>query len=69
MVTRYAHNAANLVGAGHEVKAGPVIAIVGSTGRAAGAHLHFEVRQGGIAVDPSVMVGVTVKGTKVSSIV
>ena len=69
MSTRYAHNAANCVVASDEVKAGQIIAIVGSTGRATGAHLHFELRQGGRPVDPSAMVGGALKGTKVSSIV
>ena len=38
--------------AGQRVEAGSVVA-VGDTGRATGAHLHFEVRVDGEAVDPS----------------
>jgi len=52
MFTAYAHNKKNLVVSGQEVKAGQHIANVGSTGRATGAHLHFEVRRGETAVDP-----------------
>jgi murein DD-endopeptidase MepM/ murein hydrolase activator NlpD len=69
VVTRYAHNAANLVAVGDEVKAGQVIAMVGRTGQATGAHLHFEIRLGGKPVDPSVLIGGVSKGTKVSSVV
>jgi murein DD-endopeptidase MepM/ murein hydrolase activator NlpD len=56
MLTRYAHNAANLVSVGQEVRAGQTIGLVGSTGRATGAHLHLEVRQYGNAVDPRLLI-------------
>ncbi len=52
MFTAYAHNKVNLVKLGEKVKAGQRIAYVGSTGRASGPHLHFEVRRGETAVDP-----------------
>jgi len=52
-VTRYGHNGANLVQAGDAVAAGQEIARVGSTGRATGAHLHFEIERYGETVDPA----------------
>ncbi len=53
MVTRYAHNQVNLVSVGDTIEAGQEIALVGSTGRSTGPHLHFEVLRQGTAIDPS----------------
>jgi murein DD-endopeptidase MepM/ murein hydrolase activator NlpD len=50
--TVYAHNSKLLVKAGQKVRNGQKIAYSGSSGRAKGAHLHFEVREGVSAVDP-----------------
>jgi hypothetical protein len=43
--------------AGDQVSGGAVIGTIGSSGLATGPHLHWEIRIGGIYVDPSVMTG------------
>jgi pyruvate/2-oxoglutarate dehydrogenase complex dihydrolipoamide acyltransferase (E2) component len=50
--TFYAHLSKRLVKVGDWVDAGTVIGLGGSTGRATGAHLHFETRYKGYAFDP-----------------
>ena len=52
LATRYAHNQKNLVKPGHVVRKGEVIALMGSTGRSTGTHVHFEVWRNGKAIDP-----------------
>lgn len=51
--TRYAHNKQNLVKVGDIVKKGQVIALMGSSGRSTGPHVHFEVYKFGRPVDPA----------------
>jgi murein DD-endopeptidase MepM/ murein hydrolase activator NlpD len=55
--TRYAHCSELMVQEGEKIRAGERIALVGSTGRSTGPHLHFEARQGGAAVDPKEVFG------------
>ena len=57
LVTRYAHNQKLLVNVGDTIQKGQPIALIGSTGRSTGPHLHFEVLKGGRAVDPMSFVG------------
>lgn len=52
VVTRYGHNAQNMVQAGQRVKRGDQIATVGMTGRTTGPHLHYEVVVSGKNVNP-----------------
>ena len=51
-VTLYGHCSATFVVPGQRVARGDVIAAVGDTGLAHGAHLHFELHVDGAAVDP-----------------
>ncbi len=50
--TRYAHASKLLVKAGERVVKGQIVALVGSTGRSTGPHLHYEIRLNGNALDP-----------------
>ncbi|TXR52003.1 M23 family metallopeptidase [Reinekea thalattae] len=52
-VTRYAHCQEILVSVGDVVKKTDVVALMGSTGRSTGPHVHFEVRIDGKSVDPN----------------
>ncbi len=53
LVSRYAHASRRLVHVGDIVAKGAKIGEIGSTGRATGAHLHFEVRQDGVPRNPA----------------
>lgn len=50
--TRYGHLSRVRVAVGQLVQRGEVLGFVGSTGRATGPHLHYEVRVDGEPVDP-----------------
>lgn len=54
--TRYAHLSAFASGlkAGQQVNAGELIGYIGTTGQSTGPHLHFELYENGVAVDPLV---------------
>ena len=52
VATRFGHLSRILVHPGQHVHRGDLIALVGSTGRSTGPHLHYEVRIDGHAVNP-----------------
>lgn len=51
--TRYGHLSAMNVQPGQRIRKGDVLGYMGSTGRSTGSHLHYEVRIGGEAVNPT----------------
>ena len=51
-VTRYGHNKRQLVKSGDVVRKGEVVAVMGSTGRSTGPHVHIEVLHNGKHVNP-----------------
>ena len=56
-VTLYGHNSRNLAHEGDMVQKGQPIAIIGSTGRSTGTHVHFEVERNGSPVNPTRYMG------------
>jgi len=59
-ITAYAHNDALLVRRGDRVRKGQMIARVGSSGNVASPQLHFEIRRGKQAVNPTDHLGTQV---------
>lgn len=57
LATRYCHNEKILVKQGEMVRKGQDVALIGSTGRSTGPHLHFEVLKNGTQVDPLRFIG------------
>lgn len=57
VMTLYAHCSKLLVNEGDSVKQGQKIAEVGSTGRATGPHLHFEIRRENRFINPESILG------------
>jgi len=60
--TRYGHAKEVLVSVGDIVGKGQTVALMGSTGRSTGPHVHFEVRKHGKALDPKRYVNRREKG-------
>lgn len=57
LTSRYAHLSKIEVKAGDAVTTSSTIGTVGMTGRSTGPHLHLEVRQAGIAINPLTVIG------------
>ena len=53
-ITIYGHCAKIMVKQGQLVRKGQVIALVGSSGKSTGPHLHYEMLVGGKVIDPSI---------------
>jgi murein DD-endopeptidase MepM/ murein hydrolase activator NlpD len=57
LTTRYGHNSKAMVTVGDTVQRGQAVAIVGSTGRSTGPHVHFEVLKNEVAINPIGFIG------------
>jgi murein DD-endopeptidase MepM/ murein hydrolase activator NlpD len=57
LVTRYGHNQRGMVAVGQTVTRGQTVALMGSTGRSTGPHVHFEVLKDGRQVNPLGFIG------------
>jgi len=55
-ISRYGHNDKNLVSTGDVVEKGQTLALMGSSGRSTGPHVHYEVLYKGRVVDPATYV-------------
>lgn len=56
MTSVYAHLSSICINQYQFVRKGDIIGYVGHTGKATGDHLHFEIRQGGVAQDPQSLI-------------
>ncbi len=52
VVTLYGHGSKTIAQVGDKVKTGDIVMEMGSTGNSTGDHLHFEVRENGVPVEP-----------------
>jgi murein DD-endopeptidase len=66
--TGYAHLDSINVEVGQTVTQGDVVALSGNTGNSTGPHLHFTVRRGGVAVDPTTVFGQPAPGAPATAV-
>lgn len=57
MISMFCHMSSTSVNVGQQVKRGEVVGKVGSTGRATGPHLHWNVSLNDARVDPAIFIG------------